>query len=41
VEELFALCDALKERLREAQALQNELAVAVVEEAVYHKIVSY
>jgi type I restriction enzyme S subunit len=31
VDELFALCDALKERIREAQALQNQLAVAVVE----------
>jgi type I restriction enzyme S subunit len=34
VDELFALCDALKERIREAQALQNQLAVAVVEQAV-------
>jgi type I restriction enzyme S subunit len=31
VDELFALCDALKERIRDAQALQNQLAVAVVE----------
>lgn len=30
VDELFALCDALKERLRDAQALQNQLAMAVV-----------
>ena len=34
VDELFALCDALKELLRDAQALQNQLAVAVVEQAV-------
>jgi len=34
VDELFALCDAMKERLRDAQALQNQLAVAVVEQAV-------
>lgn len=34
IEDLFALCDALKERLRDAQALQNQLAVAVVEQAV-------
>jgi len=34
VNELFALCDAMKERLRDAQALQNQLAVAVVEQAV-------
>ena len=34
VNELFALCDTLKERLSDAQALQNQLAVAVVEQAV-------
>jgi type I restriction enzyme S subunit len=34
VDELFALCDALKEQLRDAQALQNQLAVAVVEQGV-------
>ena len=34
VDELFALCDALKERLVEAQTLQNQLAVAVVEQAL-------
>jgi len=34
VDELFALCDMLKERFRDAQALQNQLAVAVVEQAV-------
>jgi type I restriction enzyme S subunit len=34
VNELFALCDALKQRLRDAQALQNQLAVSVVEQAV-------
>ena len=34
VDELFALCDSLKERLRDAQALQNQLAEAVVEQAV-------
>jgi hypothetical protein len=34
VDELFGFCDALKERLRHAQALQNQLAVAVVEGAV-------
>jgi len=34
VDELFAVCDALKERLRDAQTLQNQLAVAVVERAV-------
>ncbi|MBK6965353.1 MAG: restriction endonuclease subunit S [Bacteroidales bacterium] len=34
VDKLFALCDSLKERLRETQALQNQLAVAVVEQAV-------
>jgi type I restriction enzyme S subunit len=34
VDELFALCDSLKERLRDAQALQNQLAVSVVEQAV-------
>lgn len=30
VNELFALCDKLKERLRDAQALQNQLAESVV-----------
>ena len=34
VEELFALCDGLKERLVEAQTLQNQMAVAVVEQAL-------
>lgn len=34
VDELFALCDNLKERLVEAQTLQNQLAVAVVEQAL-------
>jgi len=34
VDELFALCESLKERLRKAQALQNQLAVAVVEQGV-------
>lgn len=34
VDELFALCDALKERLVEAQTLQNQMAVAVVEQAL-------
>jgi len=29
VDELFAFCDELKERLVEAQTLQNQLAVAV------------
>ena len=32
VDELFALCYAIKERLRDAQAMQNQLAVAVVEQ---------
>jgi hypothetical protein len=31
---LVALCDALKERLVEAQSLQNQLAMAVVEQAL-------
>lgn len=34
VDELFALCDALKDRLREAQTLQAQLAGAVVEGAL-------
>jgi type I restriction enzyme, S subunit len=34
VDELFALCDGLKERLIKAQTLQNQLAVAVVEQAL-------
>ncbi len=34
IDELFALCDGLKERLIEAQTLQNQLAVAVVEQAI-------
>lgn len=34
VDELFAMCDVLKERLVEAQTLQNQLAVAVVEQAL-------
>jgi type I restriction enzyme S subunit len=34
VEELFALCDGLKERIVKAQTLQNQLAVAVVEQAL-------
>ena len=32
--EVFELCEALKERLREAQAMQNQLAGAVVEQAL-------
>jgi type I restriction enzyme S subunit len=34
VDELFAICDALKERLREAQVQKNLLAEAVVEQAL-------
>jgi type I restriction enzyme, S subunit len=34
VDELFALCDGLRECLSEAQALQNQMAVAVVEQAL-------
>jgi type I restriction enzyme S subunit len=34
VDELFGLCDGLKERLVEAQTLQNQLAVVVVEHAL-------
>jgi type I restriction enzyme S subunit len=34
VDELFALCDGLKEHLVKAQALQNQMAVAVVEQAL-------
>jgi len=34
VDELFALCDDLKERLRTAQTLQNHLAETVVEQAI-------
>jgi type I restriction enzyme S subunit len=37
VDELFALCDALKDRLVEAQTLQNQIAVAVVEQALNKK----
>jgi hypothetical protein len=31
VDELFGICDALKERIREAQGIQMDLAEAVVE----------
>jgi len=34
VDELFGICDALKERIKEAQGIQMDLADAVVEGAV-------
>lgn len=37
VDELFALCNELKERLIEAQTLQNQMAVAVVEQVLQEK----
>ena len=34
VNELFAICDTLKERIKESQGIQRDLAEAVVEGAV-------
>jgi type I restriction enzyme S subunit len=34
VDELFALCDTLKERINQAQTTQNQLAGTVVEQAL-------